>query len=163
MGGADEGKAWSYFVSMRLEKYFLKSEETLTVFEFISEGQRGAIRKLIHFQPTSTPGLYNLAFGDKHPETGEIDDLAVSNNGDTDKVLATIVGAVYAFFERHPDAAVYATGSTSARTRLYRMGITRFYDEMLEDFYLFGETEEGLERFQLDKDYYGFLAQRKFE
>jgi hypothetical protein len=45
---------------MNVEKYHLKSEETLTVFEFISEGPKGAIRKLIHFQPTSQQGIYNL-------------------------------------------------------------------------------------------------------
>ena len=71
---------------MNIEKYHLKSEETATFFEFISEGSTGAIRKLIHFQPTSQTGLYNLAFGDKISETGEIDDLAVSNNGDMEGV-----------------------------------------------------------------------------
>lgn len=148
---------------MKVEKYHLKSEETLTVFEFISEGTKGVIRKLIHFQPTSQPGLYNLAFGDRHPDTGEIDDLAISSNGDTEKVLGTVVAALYAFFDYHPDALVYATGSTSARTRLYRMGITRFYEDMQRDFYLYGLTEQGFTKFEIDKDYSGFLAQRKFD
>jgi hypothetical protein len=125
---------------MNVDKYHLKSEETLTVFEFISEGPKGAIRKLIHFQPTSQQGIYNLAFGDKDLETGDINDLAISNNGDMEKVLATVVSAVYAFFDKHPDAMVYATGSTQARTRLYRMGITKFYEEMNKDFYLFGRS-----------------------
>ena len=125
---------------MNVEKYQLKSEETLTVFEFISEGSKGAIRKLIHFQPTIQQGLYNLAFGDKDPETGDINDLAISNNGDMEKVLATVVSALYIFFDKHPDAMVYATGSTQERTRLYRMGITRFHVEMNKDFYLFGQV-----------------------
>jgi len=110
---------------MRIEKYTLKSESTLTVFEFISEGPNGLIRKLIQFQVTNRPDLFNLAFGNNNPETGEIDDLSVSNNGDSEKVLATVVAALYAFFDKHPHAFVYATGSTPARTRLYRMGITR--------------------------------------
>lgn len=60
---------------MKLDTYHLKSDETLSVFEFISIGSKGLVRKIIHFQPTYTDGLYNLAFGDKHPITGEIDDL----------------------------------------------------------------------------------------
>ncbi|MFY7789008.1 MAG: DUF6934 family protein [Thermoflexibacteraceae bacterium] len=37
----------------------------------------------------------NLGFGDKHPITGEIDDLAVTDNGDSEKVLATVAATVY--------------------------------------------------------------------
>ncbi len=109
---------------MKIEKYPLKSESSFTVYEFISEGRKGVIRKLVQFQATNQPNLYNLAFGDKDPITGQINDLAVSDNGDTEKVLATVVGALYAFFDKHPGAFVYAVGSTEARTRLYRMGIS---------------------------------------
>ena len=146
---------------MQIDKYALKAESSLTVFEFISEGPKGPIRKLIQFQHTNQPNLYNLAFGDKDPRTGEIDDLAVSNNGDTDKVLATVVSALYAFFDKYPDSFVYATGSTSARTRLYRMGINRFYEEMVGDFDLYGQEGDEFYKFEVGKEYAGFLAQRK--
>jgi hypothetical protein len=147
---------------MKTEKYYLKSESKFTRFEFISEGRRGAIRKLIEFQETTNPDVYNLAFGDFNPQTQEINDLAVSDNGDTEKVLATVVNAVYTFFNNYPDVFVYATGSTKARTRLYRMGITRFYDEMEKDFYLYGQIGDDFFEFEIGKDYDGFLAQRKF-
>ena len=148
---------------MKIEKYHLKSDNTLTFFEFISVGSRGTIRKMIEFQVTSTPNLFNLAFGDKNLETGEIDDLAISNNGDTEKVLGTVVAALYAFFDRHPGAIVYATGSTPGRTRLYRMGITKFYEEIKNDFYLYGQLGYKLYIFEEGVEYEGFLAQRKFE
>ena len=111
---------------MKVEKYSLKAEKNLTAFEFVSEGPKGAIKKLIQFQETNEPNLYNLAFGDKVGQT-EINDLAISNNGDSEKVLATVVSALYAFFDKYPAAFVYATGSTKTRTRLYRMGITKYY------------------------------------
>ena len=148
---------------MKIEQYHLKSDNKLTYFEFISVGSTGAIRKIIEFQATATPGLYNLAFGDKDPETDELDDLAITNNGDTQKVLGTVVAALYAFFDKNPEASVYATGSTPARTRLYRMGITKFYDEIQNDFYLFGQIGDKLYVFEVGKEYDGFLAQRKFE
>ena len=147
---------------MKIDKYALKAGTDLTVFEFISEGTKGAIRKVILFQTTTEPNLYNLAFGDKDFETGGIDDMAVSNNGDTDKVLATVVAALYAFFERYPNAFVYATGSTASRTRLYRMGITRFFEEMRRDFYLYGQVGDDFPEFEIGRDYDGFIAKRKF-
>jgi hypothetical protein len=148
---------------MKIEKYALKSDRNLTFFEFISESPKGAIHKLIHFQETNKPGLYNLAFGDKHPDTGEINDLAISNNGDSEKVLLTVASALYAFFDKHPDVFVYATGSTAARTRLYRMGITKFYKEIIADFQLFGQIGDEFHEFETDKEYDGFLVQRKFD
>lgn len=147
---------------MKINKYALKSEDSFTVFEFISEGHKGPVRKLIHFQKTNEPGLYNLAFGDKNHE-GDIDDLAITNNGDSEKVLATVVSALYAFFDKHPKAFVYATGSTVSRTRLYRRGITKFYSEMIADFQLFGQIGDDFHEFEIGKDYMGFLVQRKFD
>lgn len=147
---------------MYIDKYQLKSEEEFTRFEFISEGPKGAIRKLIEFQQTTDPETYNLAFGDKHPITGNIDDLAVSNNGDAEKVLATVVAAIYIFLDNHPMAYVYAQGSTQARTRLYRMGINRFYEDVERDFYLYGRIGEDFITFEAGIEYEGFLVQRKF-
>ncbi len=147
---------------MKLPKYHLKAESRFTRFEFISEGTKGAIRKLIEFQATTDPDVYNLAFGDKDPLTDDINDLAVTNNGDTEKVLATVIAALYVFFDNYPAAYVYATGSTETRTRLYRMGITKFYEEMQKDFYLYGQAGDNYPEFELGKDYDGFLTQRKF-
>ena len=96
-------------------------------------------------------------------KTDQIDDLIVSNNEDTEKDLATVVAALYAFFDKHPDAFVYATGSSSARTRLYRMGITRFYKEIIQDFDLYGQLDDKFYEFEVGKDYSGLLAQRKLD
>jgi len=147
---------------MKVEKYHLKSESKFTRFQFVSESPKGAIRKLIQFQETTNSQIFNLAFGDYNPLTNEIDDLAVSDNGDTEKILGTVVTALYAFFNEFPTVFVYATGSTKSRTRLYRMGITKFYDQMKEDFYLYGQIGDNFPEFEIGIDYEGFLAQRKF-
>ena len=89
---------------MKLERYELKAGENLTTFEFVSEGPKGNIPKLIQFSPTNLKDLYNLAFGDKDLNSGEIDDLTISNNADSEKILATVVAAVYAFTDKNPDA-----------------------------------------------------------
>ena len=146
---------------MKLERYELKAEKSLMVFEFISEGPKGKISKLVQFGETNLKDLYNLAFGDKDLITGEINDSIISNNKDSDKVLATVVATVYAFTDKHPDAWVYATGSTKSRTRLYRMGLTKYQMEIEEDFDLYGQKAGEWEPFEKGVEYEAFLAQRK--
>ena len=133
---------------MKLPKYPLASSDKLMTFEFISEGQNGLIHKLVRFQPTNLKDVYNLAFGDKDHTTGDIDDTVISNNGDSEKVLATVVATVYAFTDKYPNTWIYATGSTKSRTRLYRMGITKFFLEVKEDFEVLGERNDDWEAFR---------------
>jgi hypothetical protein len=146
---------------MKLDKYELKSGEQLEVFEFFSIGQKGKIPKIVQYTLTNYKDLYNLGFGDKNIETGEIDDTVISNNGDSEKVLATVVATLYAFIDKHQEAMVYATGSTKSRTRLYRMGITKYLDEIKEDFEIYGELENGWEEFRKDIEYEAFLVKLK--
>lgn len=112
------------------------------IFEFVSEGPKGKIHKLVQFGETNLKNLFNLAFGDKDLITGEINDSVVSNNNDSDKVLATVVATVYAFTDKYPNAWIYATRSTKSRTRLYRMGLTKYLTEIEEDFDLYGQRWE---------------------
>ncbi|MFN3783831.1 MAG: DUF6934 family protein [Spirosomataceae bacterium] len=146
---------------MKLDKYELKSGEQLEVFEFVSVGPKGKIPKIVQYTSTNYKDLYNLGFGDKNIETGEIDDIVISNNGDSEKVLATVVATLYAFIDKHKEAMVYATGSTKSRTRLYRMGITKYLDEIKEDFEIYGELENGWEEFRKDVEYEAFLVKLK--
>jgi hypothetical protein len=145
---------------MKLDRYELKSGEQLEVFEFISVGTNRIV-KLVQYTPTNYKNLYNLGFGDKNAESGELDDTVISNNGDSEKVLATVVATVYAFTDKHKEALVYATGNTKVRTRLYRMGITKYLEEVKIDFEIFGETEQGWEEFSKDVEYNAFLVVRK--
>ncbi len=123
---------------MKLPKYPLASGDKFTTYEFISEGPRGLIHKLVQFRETNLKGVFNLAFGDKDMKTGEINDTVISNNNDSEKVIVTVVSTIYAFTDKYPDAWIYATGSTEARTRLYRMGITKYFSEVIDDFEILG-------------------------
>lgn len=123
---------------MILDRYELTAGRNLKTYEFLSEGKRGRIIKVIQFQPMNIENLYNLSFGDKNMETGELDDKVITDNGDSEKVLATVVAALYVFVDRYPDTWVYATGSTNARTRLYGMGINKYFDIAADDFEIMG-------------------------
>lgn len=145
---------------MKLPRYEIKATKSLMLFEFESEGPNGIIPKIIQYTQTNTPDVYNLAFGDKE-ESGDLNDSNVSNNGDREKVLATVVSTIYAFTEKYPDSWVYATGSNKARTRLYRMGIHKHFEEMEKDFEIYGLRNQVWEEFVKNTEYEAFLAKRK--
>ena len=146
---------------MILDRYEIKAGNNLTTFEFLSEGIKGQILKIIQFQQMNLENLYNLAFGDKNLDTGKLDDTVVTDNGDSEKVLATVVSAIYAFADRYPDSWIYATGSTASRTRLYKMGINKYYEIVLEDFEIMGEYRNEWERYEFGKNYQAFAVHRK--
>lgn len=146
---------------MKYEKYQLESDRKLLLFEFISVGPKGRIKKIVQYSETNIKGLYNLGFGDKDEKTGEINDLVITNNGDSQQVLATVASTVYAFTDKRPDALIYARGSNNARTRLYRIGINNNLLEIKKDFEVFGLKDDKWHEFRKDIEYNAFLIKRK--
>lgn len=130
-------------------------------YEFTSLGPKGDIVKVVRYSEIDVKGYYNLGFGDKDPITGFISDLTVTNNGDSQKVLATVAATLYAFTDTNFEATIIATGSTETRTRLYRMGITNNLEEIQKDFIIMGLTEINWESFRRNITYGAFLVRRK--
>lgn len=146
---------------MKIDKYPVIIGETSMVFEFVSEGIRGSIPKLVIYSETHLHNFYNLGFGDKDDATGQIDDEVITNNGDSEKVLATVASTLYIFLEKYPNAMVFAIGSTKARTRLYRIGITNNLVEIQKDFDVYGLLENGWQSFEKQTEYRAFLVTTK--
>lgn len=146
---------------MKNPKYEYSTEDNLFYFEFTSIGPKGRIKKIVEYSPTTVENVFNLAFGDYDEAIDGINDKSVTNNGDSKKVLTTVASTVYAFTGRYPDAWIHATGSTSVRTRLYRMGITNNLAEIVTDFYVFGLREEKWEKFDRGVEYEAFIITRK--
>lgn len=67
---------------MKLDRYEFKAGDKFLTYEFLSEGPKGKIQIVIQFSLVNQNNLYNLAFGDKNPEIGEIDDMVITDNGD---------------------------------------------------------------------------------
>lgn len=146
---------------MLYERYELESDKTLMLFEFVSEGPKGKVHKVIQYSETNLKDFYNLGFGDKDHDKGSINDTIITNNNDSQKVLATVASTAYAFTEKYPDAWIYATGSSKARTRLYRMGITNNLVEINKDFMVYGLKDNQWREFKKDVEYNAFLIKRK--
>ena len=63
-------------------------------------------------------------------------------------------------FSINPSVWVYATGSTEARVRLYRMGINKYYDKVSEDFEIYGLIEDEWLAFNQELDFEAFVVRR---
>ena len=125
---------------MKDEVYELEFTDDLTSFDFVSVGKNGRISKRISFKPTETENAYNLSFGDV-TEADRINDSSISNNGDRNKILATVVSAVDQFTKRYPWRTVYFIGSTDARNRLYRMAISLRWKELSAKYLIYADAD----------------------
>ena len=146
---------------MQKEKYELSTDPDVTIFKFVSKGPKGEIPKLIMYQKTTIKNVYNLAFGDWDETTNEIDDKAISNNNDSEKILATVASTVLSFTYKYPKAMILVKGSTESRTRLYRIGISNNFEEINQNFVVLGYREERWQPFNKNTDYEAFLIERK--
>src|SRR4051812_35811783 len=124
---------------MNLERYEYTVDRLLLDYEFTSVGPNGHIRKLISFVPRNEGGktFFVLDFGD-YLNDDEIDHFTVSDNKDTEKILATIAVAVIEFTAIFSDMGVYAVGSTPARTRLYQMNIRKYWNNIDTLLFVYG-------------------------
>ena len=140
------------------ELYELEEGSNAMTFEFTSVGPKGAIPKLVIYTEIDNNNVYNLGFGDKNPNTGKIDDSVVTDNKDSQKVLATVASTVYAFFDKHPTALIVATGSTKARTQ---MGISNNLEDITIDFNVFGRKDKIWYPFEKNIEYNAFIITLK--
>ncbi|MDQ6761693.1 MAG: hypothetical protein M3015_03575 [Bacteroidota bacterium] len=144
------------------DRYHIDSSPDFLDFEFISVGPKGSVIKVVRYREINVKGIYNLGFGDKELVSGYINDLSVTNNSDSQKVLATVARTLYLFTDHYPDAIVIASGSTAARTRLYRMGITNNLTAIEQDFFVLGLTDTDWEPFRKSIIYHAFSVRRKY-
>jgi hypothetical protein len=146
---------------MNLNKYDLKVSPNYISFRFVSEGKKGKIFKEIVFTPIENPNIWNLGFGDVDPISGTISDSITSDNGDSNKILATVAYATLLFSDNYPDALIYAEGSTPSRTRFYRIGIHKYLEEISETFTIWGLLNDEWQLFQKNTGYQAFVVKRR--
>lgn len=148
---------------MNLERYEYSVNHRLLSFEFYSEGPNGRIKKVIQFTPVNVDGTtyFHIAFGDLNSDDKTLDDLVISNNGDRNKILATVAHVILDFTEEFPDMMVFARGSTPARTRLYQMGLTNNWLEVEKLLTVLGYANDQWEPFQKDVHYEALMIIRK--
>lgn len=81
---------------MKYPRYPVIASDDYT-YDFFSEGPRGRIKKGIFYLQIEE-NFFNLAFGDWNKELQDLDDSSRSNNGDRDKILATVAYTALDFY-----------------------------------------------------------------
>ena len=144
---------------MNLDRYTYSTDDAYLDYEFESIGPKGVIKKVVQLSKIGN-GIYNLGFGDLDEKIGKIRDDIVSNNGDTEKVLSTIALIAHDFALKYPGAIIFIEGTNAAKTRLYQMNISKYWDEIKKDFEIQGSRNNKWELFRKDINYDAFLAIR---
>lgn len=134
---------------MQLPRYSYRTNNNFLDYEFGSIGPKGHIKKVVRYTEIRK-NIFNPGFDDLDEETGEI---SVTNNNDSRKVLATVASTVQDFTLQYQDAWIIAKGSIPSRTRLYRMGISNHWQEINNEFEVFGLKEDEWQPFELRKEY----------
>ena len=154
------------YAQSRLVKYeyyaAIRTADDLSSFDFVSTGKSGEFLKRIVFMRTEIEGVYNLAFGDVM-ENGELDDYSITDNGDRNKILATVFDVVNTYTVRYPERMIYFRGSTKERTRLYRIAIGLNFEELSKFFDIYAEIEgdDRFTPFRKNMEIDAFLIKRK--
>lgn len=133
--------------------------DDFTAFDFVSQGKKGAIHKRVFFTATESDNVYNLSLGDVD-ENGDLDDSIVSNNGDRNKILATVVEALSDYTTKFPDRWIFFTGSTEARTRLYRMVVDLNLEYLSTRFEINALVDEEIVPFTKNMKIDGFVIKK---
>lgn len=133
------------------------------MFAFQSVSAEKTISKLIAYQCIDEDRqIFNLALVDKSSD-GTVSDLAISNNQDMETVLATVVATIPEFFGTFPAGIIYFRGSTLARTRLYRIVIAKYWDQIQAVHEVLGQLSDSNipEPFEPNRTYTGFYLRQK--
>ncbi len=85
---------------------------------------------------------------------------------DRNKILATIARTAFAFTGKYPDKRIYLKGVDTVRTRLYQMAINHAYNELSQEFKIFGNVSEhpgkyDLQPFKTGINYSGFFVEKR--
>lgn len=88
----------------------------MPAFLFFSNGQNehGVVLKIIQYsyvQHSGNKPVYNLGFGDLDLQTGEVDDEAITGNGDAYRVFNTVLSTIPEFYKKHPGNIILVQGS----------------------------------------------------
>ena len=140
------------------------------LFLFDSVGPKGKLKKaVIYSELKDFPGIYNIGLGTiKMDDNGKeyIDGSEISDNGDRNKILATVALTALEFINKHPDSKIYLTGIDKARTRLYQMAINHAYEDLCYTFTIQGDLSENegvydLHPFTRNVNYTGFVIAKR--
>ena len=146
---------------MNQERYEFQATKNSSWFEFYSVSTQKTVKKIVIYSPfPNAPDLYNLTLADSFPN-GSISDTNVTDNGDMEKVLATVIQTAIRFFAQNPGKRIYVEGSTPARTRLYGAVLARELTLIQKTFEVYRLLNNNLLPFVKNRRYAAFVIALK--
>ncbi|TAF73926.1 MAG: hypothetical protein EAZ53_11005 [Bacteroidetes bacterium] len=142
---------------MKNETYEISHLEGDLLYMFFSIGKNGIVPKVVEYQCVDKD-VYNLAFGDLDIINNTVNDKIVTNNGDTIKVISSVIQTIPLFFKIHPKATVLFTGSNILRTKLYNRILKMYINDFCDLYEINGivEGEKSFSKFDISKNYNQF-------
>ncbi len=122
-----------------------------TKYDFVSNGEKEVPKRIamIKYPQQGLERYYNLGFGNIFiDENGEesISDMSRDNNkNDKDKVLKTVFTCALDFLSTSPDSILTFYGNTSAKHRLYKMGLNNNFNSIENCFIIKGGIINNIE------------------
>jgi hypothetical protein len=144
-----------------LDKYTYFTNYNGLDYEFESIGPKGVIKKVARFSKMKAINTYNFGFGDLNETTGEIDDSISSNNADHEKIIGTLGNIIMDFLSQNINNQIYIEGTDTYRTRFYQIYLNRYFDELNENYIIFGFKDKNWSNFKKGINYEAFLGRRK--
>jgi hypothetical protein len=145
---------------MNIEQYSIISDSSNLSYTFQSLGPKGIINKIVLYRKINAiiENFYILTLGDWDEKSSNIDDLVITDNKDTEKILFAVAHTALLFVNHFPDANILIVGSTRSRTRLYQMTIAHYINEIEKHFDVQGLRNGHLENFRPGIDFDGFMV-----
>ncbi|WP_342088213.1 DUF6934 family protein [Dyadobacter sp. OTU695] len=116
--------------------YDVKVLEDGCRFDFLSIGYT-ATHKAILYKETEIPFLFSLTLAEVQWD-GKLSTTINNSNADVKPTMATITKTFETFTAANPRAVIVFMGNTDAKTRLYRIAISRDLDKLLEKYVIWG-------------------------
>jgi hypothetical protein len=133
---------------------FVKSKND-TQFNFISVGKAGEIEKTIKFSKTKYDFLYNLSL------TDTIAGSARNGNGDSDKIIETVISSIISFTLNRPEIWISIIGNTAVLARFFKISICKRIEDFKDQFDVYEDMELHWEEFNVCVKCKGFVVRRK--
>lgn len=105
--------------------------------------------------------VFNLEIDDFHPKSQS--PAGVTDNGDMNNVLSTMIMIIELYLERYPSRAIRLKGDTKEKTRLYRIALDMHVEVLKQHFEIIVEQDERTfhQRSRNNFDNIGFLIRRR--
>lgn len=142
--------------------YDVKVLEDGCRFDFLSIGYT-ATHKAILYKETEIPFLYSLTLAEVQWD-GKLSTTINNSNADVKPTMATITKTIETFTAANPRAVIVFMGNTDAKTRLYRIAISRDLDKLLEKYVIWGIRNDNGKRelFEPNQPYQYFFVTSRF-